>query len=49
MKHCKKPLALLLAAIMLLGVVSCGKTGTNDKTDKDTKTFHIVTVRLNDV
>ena len=49
MKHCKKPLALLLAAIMLLGVVSCGKAGTNDKTDKDTKTFHIVTVRLNDV
>lgn len=49
MKHCKKPLALLLAAIMLLGVVSCGKAETNDKTDKDTKTFHIVTVRLNDV
>lgn len=49
MKYCKKPLALLLAAIMLLGAVSCGKAGTNDKTDKDTKTFHIVTVRLNDV
>ena len=41
--------ALLLAAIMLLGVVSCGKAGTDDKTDKDPKTFHIVTVRLNDV